>query len=119
MFQRLRAVMAVVSFGAFAGLACLAAAAPQTWTGKITDSMCRTDHAGRGGTPDKERACMLDCVKNMGAQFILVVDKKIYKIGNQKFADLTAHAGQTVQLTGELKGDTITVSKIEEVKEPR
>jgi hypothetical protein len=37
----------------------------------------------------------------------------VLKIANQDNADLEKHAGHTVRLTGEMKGDTITVSKIE------
>ena len=39
--------------------------------------------------------------------------EKVYKIANQSFADLKAHAGHEVNLTGEVKGDSVTVSKIE------
>ena len=38
---------------------------------------------------------------------------KTYQIANQDFAGLKTHAGHKVVLTGEMKGDTITVSKIE------
>jgi len=36
----------------------------------------------------------------------------VYQIDNQSFADLQKRAGQTVELTGDMKGDTVTVSKI-------
>jgi hypothetical protein len=48
-----------------------------------------------------------------GSKYVLVVDKQVYQIANQTFADLAKHAGHAVKLTGELKGNTITVSKIE------
>jgi hypothetical protein len=38
---------------------------------------------------------------------------KVFKVANQDFAGLKAHAAHEVMLTGEMKGDTITVSKIE------
>ena len=38
---------------------------------------------------------------------------KVYNIGNQDFALLQEHAGHTVSMTGEMNGDTITVSKID------
>jgi hypothetical protein len=41
-----------------------------------------------------------------------VSDGKVYKIANQDLALLQGHAGHTVQLTGDMKGDTITVSNI-------
>ena len=36
----------------------------------------------------------------------------MYQIDNQSFADLEKRAGQMVEITGDMKGDTITVSKI-------
>jgi len=36
----------------------------------------------------------------------------VYQIDNQSFADLEKRAGQRVELTGDMKGDTINVSKI-------
>ena len=55
------------------------------------------------------------CIK--AAQLFVFVDdkdKKIFKIENQKLPDLTAHVGHDhVLVTGELKGDAITVTKIE------
>jgi len=82
----------------------------QTMMGKISDSMCGAKH-GMGGKSDAD--CVAECIKG-GAQYVFVTDKdsKIYKIANQKFADLAVRAGQDVQLTGTFKDDTITVSKI-------
>ena len=88
-------------------------AAPETWTGKLSDAMCGATHGSNGGTQDKDHDCAVKCVKG-GSTYVFVnnADKKIYKIANQKFADLEKHAGHTVQLTGEMKDGSITVSKI-------
>jgi hypothetical protein len=88
-------------------------AAPATWTGKISDSMCGADHGAKGGTMAKDHDCTASCVKG-GSKYVFVndKDKKIYKIGNQDYAGLTIHGGHSVELTGELKDDTITVTKI-------
>ena len=85
-----------------------------TWAGKLSDAMCGADHKANGGTVEKDHKCTLDCVKGHGSEYVFVnnADKKIYKIGNQKFAALEAHAGHAVELTGTLKGDTITVTKV-------
>jgi hypothetical protein len=93
----------------------IASATEQTWTGKISDSDCGASHhkgAEHGAKPMSDNDCTLACVKN-GAKFVFVHSGKVYKIENQDFASLTEHAGHTVQLKGELKGDTITVSSIE------
>lgn len=105
----------VTWFLAAMGLVALAAvksatAAPQTWTGEIADGMCAlAGHAHMGATD--ARKCTLECIK-AGQPYALVVNKKMLKIANQKFPGLETYAGQTVQLTGELKGDTITVTKV-------
>jgi hypothetical protein len=91
------------------------AAADRTWTGTISDSMCGAKHntsAEHGGTKMSDRDCTLACVKEHNAKYVFVSGGKVYKVGNQDFAALQEHAGHTVTLTGEISGDTITVSKI-------
>jgi hypothetical protein len=87
-------------------------AAPQTWTGQIGDSMCGAKHMPMGGKTMPDRECTEMCVK-ANARYIFVSGGKVYQIGNQKDSALATHAGHTVLLTGELKNDTITVSKID------
>ena len=43
-------------------------------------------------------------------------DNKVLKIANQNFKGLRQFAGDTVRLTGDVKGDVITVVKIEKAK---
>jgi len=87
-------------------------AADKTLTGKISDSMCGASHAkmaaAHGGT---DRSCTLDCIK-AGAKYVFVSGGKVYSIDNQDFADLQKDAGRTVRLTGDVNGDTVTVSKM-------
>jgi hypothetical protein len=93
-------------------------AADQTWTGKISDSMCGGSHAKMiaahgGASKMTDRDCTLACTKAGGKYvFIMGGSGKVYNIANQNLAALQTHAGHTVKLTGEMKGDTITVSKI-------
>jgi hypothetical protein len=90
-------------------------AAEKTWTGKVSDSMCGAVHntsAEHGAKKMSDRDCTLACVKDHSAKYVFVSGGKVYKLGNQDFADLQAHAGHTVKLTGEMSGDSITVSKI-------
>lgn len=92
-----------------------AVAAEQTWTGKISDSMCGATHkkmAEHGTSKMSDRDCTLACVKN-GGKYVFVSGGKVYSVDNQDFSGLQEHAGHTVRLTGEMKGDSITVSKIE------
>jgi hypothetical protein len=102
----------VLAIALLAGAASLHA--QQTWTGKIADSACGVKHEeaaeGQGVMPDRE--CTQACVRG-GSKYILVVDGKVMKIANQDNKDLATHAGHAVKVTGELKGDTITVATVE------
>ena len=95
-----------------------ASTANQSWTGRITDSLCGAKHEeaaeGQGKMPDRE--CTIACVRG-GSKYAFVSDGKVFQIANQTNPDLAVHAGHTVRLTGEAKGDSITVSKIEMVPE--
>lgn len=101
---------AVLSFGA-------SLSAASTWTGKISDAACGASHEtmtehGKKGT-DKE--CTLMCVKG-GKGYVFVNEGKVLKIANQDFKGLQQFAGETVRLTGDLKGDALTVTKLEQAK---
>jgi len=88
----------------------LGVGAEQTWIGVVTDSQCGGDH---GGEVD-ERECTLKCTAR-GIKFALAIDHgaTVLAIGNQDFAGLRQHAGHTVRVTGEQKGNAIIISKIE------
>ena len=85
-----------------------------SWTGEISDSACGASHAKMmAGHKDlkTDRDCTLGCVK-AGSKYVLVSDGKVYQIENQTLPALQQRAGQMVEVTGDMKGDTITVSKI-------
>jgi hypothetical protein len=95
------------------------AAAPASaaeWKGTISDAMCAAKHSAdeHGGKTKNHRDCVEKCI-NGGGKYVFVSekDKKVYAIANQDFADLKVHAAHEVVLTGEMKDNTITVSKIE------
>jgi len=96
--------------------ATFALAAGQTWTGQISDSDCGRSHKSaieHAGKKLTDRDCTLACVKDHNAKYVFVAGGKIYNISNQDYAGLQEHAGHTVNLTGEMTGDTIQVSDIE------
>jgi|SRR6266850_4241567 len=102
---------AVVTFGSQAlYLTRVVHAAHQTWTGEISSSNCGLTHMP-GLTA---RDCTQQCV-DQGAAYVLVSNGKVYRFANQADKQLRAHAGETVTVTGELKGAVITVSKIENI----
>ena len=106
------------------GVVGVGSAAEQTWSGFISDSHCGAIHKAdvEHGGKITARECVIGragdanlpgCVsaKN-GAKFVVVVGDKVFQVANQNFADLRVHAAENVKVTGSLKGDTITVSKI-------
>jgi hypothetical protein len=104
----------IVALAVLVSVSVAAQKAPeQTWTGKISDSMCKDKHpAGEHeGKKMSEADCTSVCVKK-GAKYVFVSDGKVYQLANQKSKTIASHAGQEVQLTGELKGDTISASKM-------
>jgi hypothetical protein len=109
--MRIRITVAAVAVAMCASVGAALAAAPETWTGKISDSMCGAKHDMGGTKTDKE--CTAACVKG-GSKYVLVVGDKVMKISNQDFKDLAKFAGDAVKLTGEMgKDNTIAVSKVE------
>ena len=94
-----------------------ALAADQTWTGKISDSMCGRSHKAaveHGGKQMSDADCVKACI-DKGAKYVLVVGGKVFNIENQDFAGLAEHAGHTVKVAGEKSGDSIKISNIETV----
>ena len=97
----------------FAAAPILSAAEEKTWDGVISDARCNGKHskAEHGSQADSDHSCVTKCVDG-GQKYVFVAGGKTYQIANQDFKDLKAHGGHKVALTGEMKGETITVSKI-------
>jgi hypothetical protein len=91
-----------------------ALAADKSWSGTISDAKCNGKHAKaeHGAQQDSDHDCVTKCVAG-GSKYVFVSGGKTYQIANQDFADLKDHGGHKVKLSGEMKGDSITVSKIE------
>jgi uncharacterized protein YdeI (BOF family) len=100
--------------------AAAALAAEQTWTGKISDSTCGGSHAAKAGAAGlSDRECAIECIKALSKYVLVDQSGKVIPIANQDFAGLPTHADHVVKLTGELKGDAVTVSKIEKPVESK
>jgi hypothetical protein len=91
--------------------------AQQSWTGHISDSMCKAKHeeAAEGAGRMADHDCTVSCVRG-GSKYVLMVDGKVYQIENQSQPDLDKYAGSKVTVSGALKADTITISTIEPAK---
>ena len=101
----------LLAFSAFAGMS--AGQTQTTLSGQISDSLCKAKHeeAAEGAGKMTDHDCTVSCVKG-GSKYVLLVDGKVIQIANQNQRDLETFAGQVVKVTGELKGDAITISAI-------
>jgi|SRR5215469_12305667 len=107
--------MKLPSIVLFALLAGVSLSAQQTFTGQISDSLCKTKHEEAAEDQGKmsDHDCTIACVKGGSKYVLLGSDGKVYEIANQDFKDLEKNAGATVKITGALKGTSISVSKID------
>ncbi len=96
--------------------AAMLGAAPGTFTGVVTDTMCGADHSMMGVKPDSK--CVRECVKSDPAKvkYALLVGKNVYVLSDQKSGD--KYAGEKVKVTGTLdaKSKTIQVQSIAPAK---
>jgi hypothetical protein len=95
-----------------AGLAVPALA--ETFTGKVSDSMCKAQH--KEGIPPAD--CVRACVKH-GAKYTLVVGDKVYTLDASTEAEkdeLNKLAWEQAKVTGAAKGDTIMVKSVTAAK---
>ncbi|SPE42658.1 conserved exported hypothetical protein [Candidatus Sulfopaludibacter sp. SbA3] len=88
----------------------LLAAADQTFTGVITDTMCGKSHEMMGGQSDEK--CVAMCVKG-SSQYALFDGKTVLRLSDQKTP--AKFAAKRVKVTGTLneKTQTIKVSSME------
>jgi uncharacterized protein (DUF2147 family) len=107
----------IACVAAFALMSAAPALAAETMNGKISDAMCGAKHAEgeHDGKKMTDAECVEACLKH-GAKYVFVSGDKVYKIANQDLAGIKANAGKNVTVTGETKGDTITIAKVEAAK---
>src|ERR1019366_709483 len=73
--------------------------------GFVEDTKCSTNPDMKG-----DADCAKKCIKGGSPAVLVMPDGKIYKIDNQD--KIVAHAGETVTVTGKVKGDTLTVDSV-------
>ncbi len=85
-----------------------ALASGASMVGYISDSQCG---ASNGKGTKEARDCTKDCIKN-GASPVFVSEKdgKVYKLAGK---DVKSHLDYKVKVTGDVKGDTLTVAEIQ------
>lgn len=80
------------------------------WTGHISDAKCGAGHSDHS---EKSIKCVRACVKGGQKPVFVTEDKKVLTIANpDKVMD---YLGHQVKITGDLKGDTLTIASIENV----
>jgi hypothetical protein len=76
--------------------------------GWISDASCG---ATNGSGSAEARECAKRCIKDGAAPvFVSEADKKVYKLAGK--ADTKDHMDHKVKISGDVKGDTITVTDI-------
>ncbi len=73
--------------------------------GFVEDTACSTKPAMKN-----DAECAQKCIKGGSPAVLVTEDGTIYKIADQD--KIVAHAGHNVTITGDLKGDTISVTKV-------
>jgi len=86
----------------------LAAAVAAPLTGWISDSNCGVANASG---EKSARDCAARCIKEGASPvFVSDADQKVYKIAGS--AKVNEHMQHKVKVTGDIKGDTITIKEI-------
>lgn len=100
-------------FAAVAAFALAGAAPAAEFKGWISDASCG---AGNAGSNAAARDCAERCIKG-GAAPVFVTEKEqnVYKLNNAELAK--KYLKGKVQVTGELKGDTLHIVKIIDIKD--
>jgi len=87
----------------------LFAQSQQTLTGVVSNTHCGLKHSsGNAG----EAGCVKMCVQDNNASYALVTGGKLIKLDGMT-AEVANFAGQTAKLTGQVKGDSMQVEKVE------
>ena len=87
-------------------------AAPATYTGVVTDTMCGANHAQMKVSPDSK--CVRECVGDAKTVFYALADgKNIYRLSDQQTPE--RFAGRKVKVTGVLYTST-NILKVEKIE---
>jgi len=83
------------------------AAAPQTFTGVITDSMCDDGDHSRMKMGSTDAECTIACINAHGASYVLWDGKHSYTLSDQNTPE--KFAGKRVKVAGTLDANTKTI----------
>ncbi len=105
--KSLRSTLAWGTLGLVSFTGGIHAQGKQTFSGKITDSMCATANHSEMQMGPTDAECTLACVRAHGATFVLFDGKSSYNLSDQKLPE--KFAGQQVRVTGTLDTKTHTI----------
>ena len=89
---------------------------PQTFIGRLSDSMCAASHQAKASADAlTERQCIHACIKALAKYVLVDPNNQVMPIANQDAMGLPLYAGRPVRLTGERKGDAIYVTRVEAI----
>jgi hypothetical protein len=88
--------------------------AQQTFTGRLSDSMCGPSHQ-RKPAADTDRQCLLTCIKALAKYVLVDQNNQVIPIANQDAIGLPLYAGRPVKITGEQRGGSIVVARVEAI----
>jgi hypothetical protein len=92
-------------------LATITIAAPQKFTGVVSDDMCKQKHMMPGHT---DADCTRACAKS-GSSYALVAGNEVFILkGDAK--QIEKYAGRKVSVTGEVAGSSLQVASIADTK---
>ncbi len=89
------------------------AAAEQTFTGRLSDSLCGASHHSTSELTDRQ--CLLACINKLARYVLVDENNQILPIANQDARGLPLYAGRPVRLTGNWQGGAILVTKVEAI----
>ena len=88
---------------------CAATAMAEDVTGFISEAGCGAKHTGADAKADA--ACVRTCIKK-GSAPVFVSDGKVYKFDEASLAKAKKLAGDKVQVSGTVNGDTVSATSI-------
>lgn len=89
---------------------------PQTFIGRLSDSVCAGSHQAKASADAlTERQCIHACIKALAKYVLVDSNNQVMPIANQDAMGLPLYAGRPVRLTGERKGDAIYVTRVEAI----
>src|SRR5262245_14452176 len=88
----------------------------QTFTGRLSDSTCQASHAAKASPKNlTDRQCLLACIRALSKYVLVDPDGQVQPIATQDAMGLPLYAGRPVKLTGESKGGSIFITRVEAI----